>query len=316
MYYFLGVRQRLLMINIKVFKTKYSKSKRKKMKKKILVLLILNILFLSSLRAQSLNKERVNKLKRSIVKVFVEGGISSGTGFFISENGDVLTCWHVIQAAIKTDSLGNILDIKRIYIEFINRDTIEMAIPIAFFRQKKNTEAVLYDFCVLKPDKKLTGKTEYFQIGKFEDIEEGDEIYTAGYPLGIPDQFISKGLLSNKYIDSSIMLGSNKVRRNLALLDLTINRGNSGGPIIKLGKSVNDDRIIGIVDFLVTKNGSTAESLIKELDKRKIDIKINDGKGNLVNLIGIFKMFAEAIAYSSNGISGCVSINHFLQSSK
>ncbi len=286
------------------------------MKKKIFGVLSLNILFVSCLWAQSLNKERVDKLKKCVVKVYVEGRISTGTGFFISENGDVLTCWHVIQAAIKTDSLGKILDIKRIYIEFTNRDTIEMEIPLEYFRLKKNTEAVSYDFCVLTTDKKLKSKTEYFKIGTFEDIQEGDEVYTAGYPLGIPDQFISMGILSNKYIDSSIVIGNTKVKRDVALLDLTINRGNSGGPIIKLGETVNEDKVIGIADFLITKNGPIAEQLLKELDERKMDIKIDDGNGNLLYLTNIFKMFAEAIAYSSNGISGCVSINHFLQSLK
>lgn len=276
----------------------------------------MNILFVYCLLGQSLNKERVNKLKKCVVKVYVEGGISTGTGFFISENGDVLTCWHVIQAAIKTDSLGNILDIKRLYVEFINRDTIEMKIPIEYFKTKKNTDAVSYDFCVLATDKKLKNKTEFLQIGSFEEIVEGDEIYTAGYPLGIPNQFISKGILSTKYTDSSLMLGNKKIKRNVALLDLTMNKGNSGGPIIKLGKSAKEDRVIGIADFLITKNGSTAERIIKEINERKIDIKIDDGRGNLLYLTNIFKIFAEAIAYSSNGISGCVSINHFLQSSK
>lgn len=286
------------------------------MTKKILLALSLTILSLAYLSAQSLSNERISRLKKCVVKVYVEGGVSMGTGFFISENGDVLTCWHVIQPAIKIDSLGNVLDVKRIYIEFINRDTIEMKIPIEYFKPKKNIDALSYDFCVLATDKKVKRKTEFLQIGSFEDIEEGDEIYAAGYPLGIPNQFISKGILSTKYTDSNIIVGKQMVKRNVALLDLTINKGNSGGPIIKLGKTANEDKVIGIANFSITKNGAIAEQLIKELNEKKIDVQINDGKGNLLHLTNILKIFAEAITYSSNGISGCVSINHFLQSSK
>lgn len=277
----------------------------------VVVLLCPYILF-----GQSLSKERIQKLKNCVVKVVVEGGSSVGTGFFISVNGEVLTCWHVIQDAIKTDSLGQILDVKHIYAEKVNKEVIEMKIPIEYFI-KKNINAVSYDFCVLSPAKPSITKTDFLRLGTFEEIEEGDEIYTAGYPLGLPNQFISKGILSTKYIDSSIVLSNkNQIKRSVALLDLTINKGNSGGPIIMLGKNINEDKVIGIADFLITRNGPVAETLIKELNDRKMDIKIDDGKGNLLYLTEIFKIFAEAIAYSSNGISGCVSINHFLQSSK
>jgi serine protease Do len=267
--------------------------------------------------SQSLTKERVNKLKNCVVKVFVEGGISTGTGFFISENGHVLTCWHVIQPAIKTDSLGKILDIKRVFIEYSNRDTIEVGIPSEYLlNSNKNSNAVSYDYCILTIPTSIKKKTDFLKIETFEYIEEGDEVYTCGYPLGIENQFISKGILSTKYIDSSLYLGKINIKRSVALLDLSINKGNSGGPLIKLGKTVDDDRVVGIVSFLITKNGKNAEKLIKDLNDKKIDVQINDGKGNLINLIAIFKMFAESIAYSSNGISGCISINHFLRSLK
>jgi serine protease Do len=281
--------------------------------RKFFALIIISPLFVLS---QPLGNARINKLKKCVVKVYVEDGLSIGTGFIISDQGDVLTCWHVIQPSLKTDAKGTLLDIKKVFIEFANRDTVEMSIPLAYFHDK-NEKAVSYDFCLLSPLQPFKLKKEFLKLGSFEDINEGDEIYTAGYPLGISDQFISKGILSSKYIDSSIIINNiTKIKRSVALLDLTINRGNSGGPIIKLGKDISDDKVIGIADFLITKNGPNAEKLITELNDKKIDVQINDGKGNLINLIVIFKMFAEAIAYSSNGISGCVSINHFLQSLK
>ena len=99
--------------------------------------------------------------------------------------------------------------------------------------------------------------------------------------------------------------------RNVALLDLTINKGNSGGPIIKVGKTVQEDEVIGITNFQINPFGQNAQNLNEELNKRG-NINLPTG----ISLTESMKLFSSAIVYSSNGISGCVSINHFLQSTR
>ena len=87
-----------------------------------------------------------------------------------------------------------------------------------------------FDFCLLSI-KSGTRKTAFLKLGDFNNVREGDEIYTCGYPLGMTHQFISKGILSSKYLNNKIRIelfgkGFDMARQE-ALLDITLNRGNS-----------------------------------------------------------------------------------------
>jgi S1-C subfamily serine protease len=262
----------------------------------------------------------VDKLRRCVGKISIEGENTTGTGFFISPGGDVLTCWHVISDGVKLDSNGVVREVRKMFIELTNGEKIELLIPAKFFLfPRLNIAAASYDFCVLSPVR-YDKKVDYLKLGKFENINEGDQIYTAGYPLGISNQFISKGILSTKYIDSSVIAinqsqkYAGNVKRTVALLDLTINKGNSGGPIIRIGKTLNDDEVIGIADFQINPLAGTAEEMLGLLKEKQYLLAYNE-KIKL-NLSEILKLFAKSIIYSSNGISGCVSIDHFLQATQ
>lgn len=266
------------------------------------------------LLSQSLTKDRVDKLKHAVVKISIEGSASAGTGFFISKNGDALTCWHVIEPAIIKDASGNIINVKKIYMNLYEGQRKELFIPSAFFKNLNST-AVSNDFCLLSPvTDSLNIKFSFLKIGNFDHVEEGDEIYTSGYPLGLPYQFISRGTFSTKYIDSTLIYQRKgfpdlKIKKSIGLLDLTINKGNSGGPIIKLGKNIEDDEVIGIANFLINPFEKYAEQLNKEMDQDKINYRFFSG----VSLTEAMKLFSNSIIYSFNGISGCVSINHYLE---
>ena len=282
-----------------------------------LIKIVVPLLFFSiGVFGQSLTKARVDKLRRCVGKITIEGSTTSGTGFYISSDGSVLTCWHVIADAITADSLGNLIDKRRIFFELPSGEKREMFIPLQYVRipvfYKK---AILYDYCTLSPAKWVSKKTDFFTLGNFDNIQEGDEIYTAGYPLGIHQQFVSKGILSVKFVDSTIadsVLNLPSHKREAAFLDITINKGNSGGPVIRLGKTPSEDRVIGIADFQLNPLASNAAELNAQLKKVGQDFILDYGKVK-VNLSEIFKLFANSIIYSSNGIGGCISINHFLQ---
>jgi hypothetical protein len=274
----------------------------------IVVLLIPTFLF-----SQSLTKERIAILKKAVVKIAISGSTSTGTGFFITSDGCILTCWHVIEPALVKDTSGNLVAIKDIFAETSEGKSKQFFIPQIFF-QDINTNAVSNDFCMLVPKPGDTANYTYLKLGKFEDIEEGDEVYTAGYPLGIQYQFISKGTLSTKFVDSSMIyqrkgLPDIKIKKSVALLDLTINKGNSGGPIIKIGATPKDDIVVGIVNFLINPFGKNAEQLNAKLVSDNYNLQLPTG----VSITESMKLFSNAIIYSTNGISGCVSINHFLQ---
>lgn len=172
-----------------------------------------------------------------------------------------------------------------------------------------NQEAVAYDYCKLNA---LTLRVSPFlKIGDYDDIQEGQEVYTCGFPLSIERPFVSKGMISTKYIDrlNSITTngGEKRMPRSQALLDLTMNPGNSGGPIVRLGKTIDEDEAIGLADFIVNPIGSKNANEIKNLLLKGV------GKYNLegVDLNTALIYFTEVISGLSIGVSGCVSTNPF-----
>ena len=126
---------------------------------------------------------------------------SSGTAFFISNNGYLLTNNHVVEGC------------KAQKINYFNKEYHAQIIAV-----DKNL-----DLALLKVDAK---NKNYINFSK-SDIEKLQKIYVAGYPFG-------KGLSDDLKISSGI-ISSNKGfedNSNEFQIDAPINPGNSGGPIV------------------------------------------------------------------------------------
>lgn len=266
--------------------------------------------------SQSLSPERVAKIKSATVRITIDSSESEGTGFFINVNGFVMTCWHVIASSIVINQ--NVVHIRKIFAQFNDGEKIEMALhPLMIGKDLLNAQS--YDYCVLIPINKISHPYNFLKIGDFSTANEGEEIYTCGYPLGMYQQFISKGIISTKFIDSSIVYTNKltgekrKVYRNVALMDLTLNNGNSGGAIIRIGATTNDDEVIGIADFNINPFGQNAEKIRDTLhinNTHQRGVYSTMGAGG-VNFTDAIELLSAAVSNMSNGMSGCISINHF-----
>lgn len=276
------------------------------MKKLILFLLIFN--YSTPLISQNLGQERVEIIKGSVVKILIDEK-PSGTGFIVNKNCEIITCWHVIKPSIITDSLGHIISLRKIEIEISNGEKCEAGILSRLFKDK-NKNAVAFDYCILKPISKLKSNFKFLKLGRFENINEGDQIVSCGYPLGIEQQFISTGILSTKWVDTVNVITNNlpeTILRNVAWLDLTLNRGNSGGPVIKLGNSPEEDEVIGIATFILNPFAKISDTLYNLSSDLGVDISFGG-----ISQVKVNMLFAKAISNNSIGISGCISINHML----
>ena len=266
--------------------------------------------------AQSLGSERVKKLKASVVRILVDT-IPSGTGFFVTADGWIATCWHVIEPAMIRDKKTNrIIDLKKISVEFTTGEKMEVGIQTHLLSEGYE-HALGNDYCLLKGIGSTVTKFSFLKVGSYDNIEEGDVIYTAGYPLGIKQHFISSGILSTKWEEKVHLfdyLGhpTKTFIRKVAWLDLTLNRGNSGGPIIKRGKTPAEDEVIGIATFLLNPFAKDAELLANYLS--------NSAMGGItvgeINYTQVNALYGRAIANNSLGVSGCISINHLVDGSK
>jgi serine protease Do len=169
--------------------------------------------------------------------------------------------------------------------------------------------SLVYDYSLLKIQTKPKTQYQSLKIGSWSDINDGDVVYSCGYPLGIKQRFISQGLFSTKWIDSIPLFNKGKlietVSRNVAWLDLTMNKGNSGGAIIKLGETPEDDKVIGIASFILNPYANTSEQIAKYLPRRGIDMS-SDG----ISQNQLMKILFEAISKNSIGVSGTISIDY------
>ena len=271
---------------------------------KLLILLLLPCFA----NAQGLTPERVDKIKNATVRIITDSSI--GTGFFINPDGNIVTCFHVIENAVR-----NNLKIK---IQFNNGDTIDVK-PIVSSQDERD-DFVKYDYFILEPISIIKLKFSYLKLGRFSDAGEGQEVYTCGYPLGYEQQMMSKGMISTIYNEKNRPFFIVKTQKQYlysidrALLDLTSTRGNSGGAIIRIGKNISDDVVVGIAQFIVSPIAQYAEKLINENKSGigKMSIIFVDSAKN-VSLNDPFLttvLFTETFKSSSIGVSGMISVDY------
>ncbi len=263
-----------------------------------------------SIAQYSLGENRIKSIKNSTVKILIDG-IQSGTGFFISDKGEVLTCFHVVFS--ESLRIENQKIVSKIQVATQENRIVDAIIP-EYYRHKGLDNARIYDYCLLNiPITGDNSNVSFLKLGNFNDVKEGDWVISCGYPQKIHTPFISSGLFSTKWVDTVKLTNQTEsvtIHRNVAWLDLTLNPGNSGGPVILLGETVDDDRVIGIASFILNPYARNAKALLVHAIESRKNIKMSY---NGLNQIDINALLSEAIANNSIGVSGCISIEYFKQ---
>lgn len=142
-------------------------------------------------------------------------GAAAGSGFVITEDGYILTNYHVIDGA--------------------------NSIKVTFDNGKEYTATYVggeekNDIAVIKVD--ATGLTPVV-IGKSSDMLVGEQVTTIGNPLGELTFSESTGIISA--LDRSITMSDGR-QMNMIQTDCAINSGNSGGPLFN-----SYGEVVGIV---------------------------------------------------------------------
>lgn len=156
---------------------------------------------------------------------------ASGSGFVLSQDGYILTNYHVIE------------DATSITVKFKNGDE--------FTAKLVGTEAE-NDIAVLKID--AQGLTPV-RLGSSADLVVGEEVVAIGNPLGEMTFSETRGIVSA--LDKPLTMSDGTVI-NVMQTDTAINSGNSGGPLFNMY-----GQVIGITNAKYSNNGVSGAASIE-----------------------------------------------------
>ena len=177
-------------------------------------------------------------------------GAVSGSGFIISEDGYILTNYHVVESAHTAN-----LDIK-----VVTYDGTEYIADIVGVEPNN-------DIAVLKINAQGLSAAG---LGNSDELRVGDAVYAVGNPLGELDFSMSTGHVSA--LDRVINTQESE-RINMFQIDAAVNEGNSGGPVYNgMGE------VVGIVTAKYSSSG---------VEGLGFAIPINDVKAIADDLINI-----------------------------
>lgn len=163
----------------------------------------------------------------------VSGGVSSGSGAFISKDGYVLTNNHVIEGAVAYSVV--LANGSEVPARLIGADPYS-------------------DLAVVKIDDAVPAVAEF---GKSDLLKPGETVIAIGSPLGDFKNTVTAGVVSA--LGRSLDTGNGYLLENMIQTDAAINQGNSGGPLVNLA-----GQVIGI-NTMIVRGGSGASTVVEGL---------------------------------------------------
>lgn len=179
----------------------------------------------------------VSEAVKSVVTVRTDKSI--GSGFIISPNGYIVTNFHVIA------------DAKRLAI--INYEREMMGAELVGF-------SALSDVAVIK----IEGKYPYLNLADSDELKVGSKVIAIGNPLGLSFS-VTEGIVS-----AVKRIGPNN-KAEYIQTDVSLNPGNSGGPLIDV-----KGRVVGMNNFKIGEAESLGFALESNALKKYIDEILNN----------------------------------------
>lgn len=176
--------------------------------------------------------------------------VSSGTGFFISESGLLITNAHVVDqyraAYIQIPHFGK----RRFDVDVIG---------VSPERDLALLQVIPEDLAIIRAE---LGKISVLEFGDSDEIHRADEVMTLGYPLGQQSLKSTVGIVSGR---------QNIEGHSMIQIDAPINPGNSGGPSLNRTGKVIGVNTAGIVEGGVQNVGYIIPSSEVKLFLRQLE---------------------------------------------
>jgi len=156
----------------------------------------------------------VEKVSEAVVKVQTPAG--AGSGFFINEDGYLITNYHVIEKETKIEVT-------------VFRKTDDGFDKTKYKKVKIDAINPFVDLALLKIEELDDQKVKFVPLGDINKIQVGEAVFAVGNPLGL-ERTVTNGVISTK----------NRAFEGLVYVQTNadINPGNSGGPLFNLAGEV------------------------------------------------------------------------------
>ena len=172
-----------------------------------------------------------SRLADAVFKINTSSG--SGTGFYLKNQGILVTNYHVIegnhQVAIENQTKDRFLA----KVIFVNPDD---------------------DLAFLLPEQEFD--TPILDLENGADLTSGNKVYVLGYPFGLP-YTITEGIVSNV---RQLMEG-----RHYIQTDAAVNPGNSGGPVVN-----QNGALVGVTTAKFTNADNVGFAIPLEILQREL----------------------------------------------
>ena len=174
------------------------------------------------LRKESTVRELVAALGEAVVQVRTPGGL--GSGFFLNEEGYLITNFHVIENETQIS-----IEVYHNRNGQLDRRTYKQVRIIAMNK--------FADLALLKVEDKDAPKFAWVLLGDSDALSVGERVFAIGSPLGL-ERTVTEGILSTK---------TRQLAGELYMQTTTqINPGNSGGPLFNL-----KGEVIGVTNMKI-----------------------------------------------------------------
>lgn len=184
----------------------------------------------------------VKQIGEAVVQVKTPGGL--GSGFFLNEDGYLITNFHVIEG--ETEISVEVYHQKN---GQLDRETYKKVKIIAINK--------FHDLALLHIEDNNAPKFKAITLGSADALSVGEGVFAIGSPLGL-ERTVTQGIISTK---------TRQLEGNLYLQTSTqINPGNSGGPLFNLAGEV-----VGVTNMKISFGEGLGFAIPVELVKNFLD---------------------------------------------
>ena len=184
----------------------------------------------------------VKQIGEAVVQVKTPGGL--GSGFFLNEDGYLITNFHVIEGETEIS-----VEVYHQKDGQLDRETYKQVKIIAINK--------FHDLALLHIEDKNAPKFKAITLGSADALSVGEGVFAIGSPLGL-ERTVTQGIVSTK---------TRQMEGNLYLqTSAQINPGNSGGPLFNLAGEV-----VGVTNMKITFGEGLGFAIPVELVKSFLD---------------------------------------------